>query len=224
MTRETVVARFWTPRMLTVGGLILLAVGVLFVALQQYVLPTQVVLVNYPDFTSARIKKETATQWVEVDVAALGELEQARRADLVLVFGRGLSLDPDQQEAFRKISRRGTAVYVEAPTDPNADMTNLSGETLTRIRDYLAYGGSVNYRNLLAYARRHIDGKRIAAHSRCSRACRAPSMPTAITSTRLSRPSKRAASTSTRSRAQTGGWRFFRKSRPTPSSTCRTAP
>ena len=163
MTRETVVARFLTPRMLTVGGLVLLAVGVLFVALQQYVLPTRVVLVNYPDFTSARIKKETAAQWVEVDIVGLGELKRARRAGLVLVFGRGLSLDPDQQEAFRKISRRGTAVYVEAPTDPNADMTSLSGETLTRVRDYLAYGGSVNYRNLLAYARRHIDGKRIAA-------------------------------------------------------------
>ncbi|AZU03594.1 protoporphyrin IX magnesium chelatase [Glycocaulis alkaliphilus] len=147
------------------GGAIVLA-GLLagaWFALQAYVLPTRVVLVNYPGFTAARIASEAEGQWVRVESVPLESVESGRGAALVVVFGRGVSLDAGQQRALRSMARSGSAVYVEAPTDPNTDVTSVTGERLDRIGAYLAFGGGPNYRNLLAYARRELDGKSIAA-------------------------------------------------------------
>lgn len=156
-------SRLALKRRLIIGALALLLLAGTGFALDRYVLPTRIILVNYPGFTAARIAAAAEGSWVSVEARSLEELDSGSGAALVLVFGRGISLDSRQQAALRKMSGRGTAVFVESPTDPNTDVTSLSGEALDRVRSYLAFGGSANYRNLIAYARAVLDGKRIAA-------------------------------------------------------------
>ncbi len=150
---------------LTAGGAVVLAglLAAAWMTLQAYVLPTRVVLVNYPGFTAARIASEAEGQWVRVESLPLESVHDARGAALVVVFGRGVSLDADQQRALQSMARSGSAVYVEAPTDPGTDVTSVTGEQLDRIGAYLTFGGGPNYRSLLAYARRELDGKSVAA-------------------------------------------------------------
>lgn len=152
--------RLW--RWSIVSLVVLAAVGAWY-AYGRFVAPTHIVLVNYPSFTAARISREIEDQWVDIDVVPLSQLEDAEGAGLIVVFGRGLSLDPQQQALLREYAGSGTAVYVESPTNPNTDVTSLSGDALDRVTAYFAYGGSTNYRNLLAFVRRDIDGKRVAA-------------------------------------------------------------
>ena len=128
----------------------------------RYISPTQIALVGYPDFTAARIYKEVETRWIDIEVIDLVDLEQAQGADLVVLFGRGLSLTEDEQALLRAFADEGSALYVESPTNPNVDVTTLGGEALDRVTAYFNYGGSANYKNLLAYVRQAIDGKRVA--------------------------------------------------------------
>jgi cobaltochelatase CobN len=52
---------------------------------------------------------------------------------------------------------------MEAPTNPNIDVTNLTGRDLDYVGGYLRNGGTTNYRRLLEYARSALDGKRVGA-------------------------------------------------------------
>ncbi len=144
-------------------ALCVVVVGLAWFSYERFLSPTQIVLLDYPGFTAARIYKEVDAGWIDIQAIPMEQLEQAEGADLIVVFGRGLSLTPEQQSRLRAFAEAGTALFVESPTNPNMDVTNLSGEVLDRVSRYFDYGGSANYRHLLAYVRRVIDGKSIGA-------------------------------------------------------------
>ena len=146
-----------------VAFLLIVLCAAVSLLLQRFVLPTRVALVNYPGFVAARISAGAEGQWVGIQQLALDELEQAGNADLIIIFGRGISLSEPRQALLRGYSQRGTAVYIDSPTDANTDVTSLTGEALDWVTQYLNAGGDSNYRNLMAYARRTLDGKRLMA-------------------------------------------------------------
>lgn len=124
--------------------------------------PTTVALINYPDFQAARIARADDSFFLRVERVAISDMAAASGADLVLIFGRGLSLDDAQRSALNELASR-TEVFIESSTDPASDVTNLTGEWLDRVSAYLSAGGDTNFQNLLRYARAEIDGKRLAA-------------------------------------------------------------
>ncbi len=153
--------RRWVRGLTAVGLSLIVALG--WYAYDRFVSPTRIALVDYPSFTAARIYKEVDTRWIDIEVIPLAELDRAEGADLIVVFGRGLSLTQDEQSRLRSFAQEGSTLYVESPTNPNVDVTTLSGEALDRVSAYFAFGGSANYRSLLAYVRREIDGKGFGA-------------------------------------------------------------
>jgi cobaltochelatase CobN len=139
--------------------LALLLVGSLGYGYQRWLSPTRIAMVNYEDFQVARVVKSNQGRLIRIDTVPLAELERVADYDAVLLFGRALNLEPVQQEFLRSEGIKGLKLYMEAPTNPNIDVTNLRGRDLDYIGDYLQYGGTLNYRHMLNYIRREFDGK-----------------------------------------------------------------
>ncbi|MDL5038435.1 cobaltochelatase subunit CobN [Comamonas sp. Y6] len=145
--------------------LFLVAAAALWMAWGAWLAPTRVALVHYPDFQAARMLKASPGAFTRAEVLPLARLNQARRYDLVLVFGRGLKLDDAQVQQLRAATQSGTPVYVDGATNPQHDMlTSLQGVDLDAVSAYLRGGGPVNYARLQTYTRRVLDGKRLFAN------------------------------------------------------------
>ena len=146
------------------AGLIILIVAVLGGAWQAYsrlISPTRIALVNYEDFQVARVFKANDNPLIKIETITLAELERVVNYDLVLFFGRGLNLEPDQFEFLQNAGIKGLKMFMEGATNPNIDVTNLRGQDLDFIGDYIQYGGTANYRSLLNYTRVALDGKKV---------------------------------------------------------------
>ena len=145
-------------------GLVVLAIALVVGAWQGYnrlVSPTRIALVNYEDFQVARVFKSNDNPLIKVETVPLEELQRVTDYDLVLFFGRALNLEPEQFEFLQSAGIKGLKMYMEGATNPNIDVTNLRGQDLDFIGDYIQYGGTTNYRSLLNYARVVFDGKKV---------------------------------------------------------------
>ena len=151
-----------TPRnKLLLGTTLLLILAGGWFAYSKWVSPTRVALVNYEDFQAARIFKSNDNPLIAVEMVPLAELDRVTGYDLVLFFGRGLNLEPEQFEFLQAAGIKGLKMFMEGATNPNIDVTNLRGRDLDFVGDYIRFGGSANYRSLLNYARAVFDGKKV---------------------------------------------------------------
>ncbi|MBS0477215.1 MAG: cobaltochelatase subunit CobN, partial [Proteobacteria bacterium] len=153
----------WRRTLIAAVLILVLAVG-LWMAWRAWLAPTRVALVHYPDFQAARLIKASPGAFTRAEVLPLDRVAQARRYDLVLLFGRGLKLNDDQLQQLRAAGAAGTPVYVDGATNPQHDtLTNLQGADLDAVAGYLRGGGPANYARMQTYARRVLDGKRLFA-------------------------------------------------------------
>ncbi|WNC72147.1 cobaltochelatase subunit CobN [Thalassotalea psychrophila] len=123
--------------------------------------PTLVAMVNYEDFQVARVFKSNTNSMITINMVSLENIEQVANYDLVLFFGRGLNLEPEQFDFLQSQGIKGLKMFMEGATNPNIDVTNLRGQDLDFIGDYIKYGGSANYRSLLNYVRSVFDQKKL---------------------------------------------------------------
>jgi cobaltochelatase CobN len=123
--------------------------------------PTRIALVNYKDFQLNDLYAANKTEWVRLDRLETADLAKRRLGtyDAIYLFGRGLNLDPAQRADLERAMAGGTKLYVDNPTNPANDFTNLSAEQKARVSGYLDNGGPENLASLLAYTRSTLDGK-----------------------------------------------------------------
>jgi cobaltochelatase CobN len=141
----------------------ILALVVLYAGYQYYdkkISPTRIAFINYSSFQLARIQKANAGKMVNVVNLDTSKLNELSRYDAVFVFGRGLELSSGQLKILKRLAWSAVPVYVESASNPNFDVTNLKGKDLDMVDDYIKFGGSDNYRNLLAYVRKELNHRR----------------------------------------------------------------
>ena len=148
-------------RLAILGLILTITAGAAFLAFQRYASPTRVALVNFEGFTASRVIKAVADlpqfRFRRLDVE---DLDRADDYDFVMIFGRGLSLDGEQQAHIVDAAESGSVVFVDSPTNPNhLQLTSLDGAVHERVRQYVNNGGDYNYRNLWNYVRRDLDRK-----------------------------------------------------------------
>jgi cobaltochelatase CobN len=124
-----------------------------------YMSPTKIALVNYQDFQAARILKANDSDWITISRVNKINTDEFASYDVIYIFGRGLSLTPEQVSAFQSAGDQGTQIVVEAATNPRIDVTNVAFKKLEKINDYLRFGGGYNYQQLLRFSRIELDGK-----------------------------------------------------------------
>ena len=121
--------------------------------------PTKVGLINYPEFLFTKIAKSNKSQFISVKNISFDQLNKLERYDMLIVFGMGIRLSEEGEKAIVKAGEDGTKIYLQASTNPRLKLTNIGGEDLDKITDYLNNAGSKNYRNMLNYIRKVIDMK-----------------------------------------------------------------
>ena len=123
--------------------------------------PTKVGLINYPDFLFTKMAKSTDNQFVQVKNLHVDSLKNLNDYDMLLLFGMGIKLSAEAEEEVKEAGEKGTNIYLQSSTNPRLKLTNIEGENLDYIADYLGNAGNRNYRNMLNYIRREIDGKKL---------------------------------------------------------------
>ncbi|MFP4192496.1 MAG: cobaltochelatase subunit CobN, partial [Candidatus Hydrogenedentota bacterium] len=128
--------------------------------------PTHIGLVNYREFQYAQMADiDDLSPFVRISRISPDELTQERldRYAGLFVFGMGLNLSPEQQDAMNRAAERGTGIYLYGATGDVGDIASLSSADHERIDAYMRNGGQRNIRSMFHYIRRHVDGKRFLA-------------------------------------------------------------
>lgn len=127
--------------------------------------PTNIGLINYPEYIFSKIATANQNNLIKITALKPDSLPNLKKYDMLLVFGMGINLPNVQEQQIIEAGTKGTKVYMQMSTNPKLQLTNIKGKQLDEIADYLGNGGNKNYRYMLNYIRREIDGKTFHADS-----------------------------------------------------------
>lgn len=139
-----------------------IAIGVAVFAWNRMASRTRIAFVNYQAITLGQIAKANDNSSVRISELAPEDLNNADKYDMVFVNAMGLRITEEQRSALTKAAESGTPVMTTAVTNPQNNIVSVDSIDVAYIKQYLT-GGRTNYRNLLRYVRRFIDGKSIFA-------------------------------------------------------------
>ena len=141
---------------LSVGMLALVAI---FIFYQTKLAPTKIGLINYPEFLYAKIAKSNDSPFIDVENIQMDQLDNLEGYDMLLIFGMGIRLSDEAEQKVMNSGEEGTKIYLHMSTNPKLNLTNIEGESLDKISEYMGNAGNKNYRNMLNYIRKVIDQK-----------------------------------------------------------------
>lgn len=124
---------------------------------------TDIAFVNYQVLTLGEISKANDSRWVRIHELSPDRLSEAGKYDMVFVNGMGLRVTAEQRDHLIKAANSGTPVLSTAVTSPDNYIVSVDSIDASTLGAYLSGGGRANYRNMLAYVRANVDGKRLAA-------------------------------------------------------------
>ena len=142
--------------------LALAVVAGVIVAWRTIASPTRIAFVNYQAIALGQISKANDNSFVKIDEMSPEELERAGKYDMVFVNGMGLRITDEQRKALEAAAESGTPVLTTAATNPENLIVSVDSVDQSFLKQYLA-GGKSNYRNMLKYVRKYIDGKKLFA-------------------------------------------------------------
>lgn len=121
---------------------------------------TRVAFVNYQAIALGQIAKANDNSSLKIEDLPVEDLDKAGRYDMIFVNGMGLRITDEQRQALIKAAENGTPVLTTAATNPMNRIVSVDSVDNVYLNQYLA-GGRNNYRNMLRYVRKFIDGKRL---------------------------------------------------------------
>ena len=119
---------------------------------------TRIAFVNYQAISLGEITRANDNSMVKIEELSVENLEKLRGYDMVFVNGMGLRLTTDQRGELVKAAEDGTPVLTSATTNPMNQIVSVDSIDYEYLKQYLT-GGRSNYRNMLRYVRKFIDGK-----------------------------------------------------------------
>ena len=140
-----------------------LAVLILYVVWAFAGSPTKVAFLNYQVITMGRISAANDNSSIRLYELTPEDAYKAGRYDILLINGMGLRITEEQRAIIQRAADRGLPVFTSMATNPANDINTLDKTDKETIDAYLTGGGPANYRNMLLYIRRCVDGKKIHA-------------------------------------------------------------
>jgi len=141
---------------LSIAGAMLIAACVVFWRVMAA--PTRIAFVNYQAIALGQISRADDNSFIKVVELQVERVGEAGDYDMVFVNGMGLRITDEQRTALAEAAANGTPVLTTAATNPQNIIVSVDSADNVYLSQYLA-GGRTNYRNLLRYVRRFIDGK-----------------------------------------------------------------
>lgn len=120
---------------------------------------TKIAFVNFQTIQQGSISKANDNPSVKLSEVSLDNLDRLASYDMVFVNGMGLRIVEEQRQQIQQAADKGVPVYTSMATNPANNICNLDSVQQNLIRGYLTNGGKTNYRNMLNYIRKAIDGK-----------------------------------------------------------------
>lgn len=152
-----------TAKLITLIVVSILAVLILWGLWAFLAAPTRVAFLNYQVITLGQISKANDSRMVRLYELTPEDASKAGHYDILLINGMGLRITEEQRAQIQKAADRGLPVLSTMVTNPANDINTVDSTLAPELQAYLSNGGTVNYRNMLAFIRSRIDRKVIAA-------------------------------------------------------------
>lgn len=122
---------------------------------------TKIAFANYQPITLGEIGKANDNSFIKIENLNVEDLENASKFDMVFVNGMGLRITEEQRESLSKAAESGIPVITTAATNPDNYIVSTDSVDTEFLKQYLQGGGRANYRSMLNYVRKYIDGKKL---------------------------------------------------------------
>lgn len=147
--------------LLPIIGLIVCVAGIF--AWNSLASTTKIAFVNYQAVELGQIAKANReNSFIKISELTPEEFDRANDYDMIFVNGMGLRITDEQRQLLNKAAEDGTPVMSTAVTNPQNQINSVDSVDVEYLKQYLD-GGRGNYRNMLRYVRRFIDGKKLFA-------------------------------------------------------------
>ncbi len=143
------------------AGIALLAIVLGVVVWNILFSTTHIAFVNHQVITLGQIAKSNDNDRIKLSILDVEELDEIGKYDAVLINGMGLRITAQQRTMIQDATDNGVCVITTMATNPANEIISADSTTVATIKGYLNGGGRRNYRNMLTYIRRNIDGKTI---------------------------------------------------------------
>ena len=120
--------------------------------------PTRIAFINYQVISLGQIAKANNHDRIKLAVLDVEDLDKIHDYDMVLMNGMGLRITAEQRQQIQDAGDNGLCIVTTMATDPANNITTVDSLTYETIKGYLNGGGRQNYRNMLTYIRRNVDG------------------------------------------------------------------
>lgn len=120
---------------------------------------TKVAFVNYQVISLGQISKANDNSFIKISEVGTDHLDRLTAYDMVFINAMGMRITEEQRAQIQKAADEGLPILTTAATNPANKIVSLDSIQADTLRAYLGNGGRRNYRSLLNYVRRHIDGK-----------------------------------------------------------------
>lgn len=125
---------------------------------------TKIGFVNYQAINLGEISKANNNPFIRLAEISADRLDELGSCDMVFINAMGIRITEEQRALIREAANGGLPVLSTAVTNPANDICSLDSATAAPLRQYLASGGRRNYRSMLEYVRKTVDGKLISVN------------------------------------------------------------
>ena len=125
---------------------------------------TKIGFVNYQAINLGEISKANNNPFIRLAEINTDRLDELGSCDMVFINAMGIRITEEQRTLIREAAEGGLPVLSTAVTNPANDICSLDSATAAPLRQYLAGGGRRNYRSMLEYVRKAVDGKLISVN------------------------------------------------------------
>ena len=123
---------------------------------------TRVAFVNYQVISLGQISKANDNSFIKIAEVSTDELDKLTSYDMVFINAMGMRITEEQRAQIQKAADGGLPILTTSATNPANEIISLDSIQADTLRSYLGNGGRRNYRSMLNYVRKHIDGKLIS--------------------------------------------------------------
>ena len=148
-------------RLIAIGACLLLVVAGCL-AWKTWASATKIAFLNYQAINLGQIAKANNSSHIKIAELDPEHLDKASGYDFIFVNGMGLRLTDEQRAQLDKVAER-VPVLTTAATNPENNILSVDSLDAEYIKQYLTGGGKMNYRSMLEYVRKFVDGKRLFA-------------------------------------------------------------
>lgn len=142
-----------------IGGIVIVLLLVLWAGWRMEFSPTKIAFLNYQVVTLGEIYKANDNSFIKIAELSTDELDKLSDYDMVFINAMGIRITEEQRERIQKAADGGVPVLTTSATNPANKIVSVDSIQADTLRRYLGNAGRRNYRSLLNYVRKYIDGK-----------------------------------------------------------------